>query len=33
MIAFNGNRITFAKTYIKKQKSNKISDPNQMTLL
>jgi len=33
MIAFNGNRITFAKTYIKKQKANKIFDPNQMTLL
>lgn len=32
MIAFNGNRITFAKTYVKKQKKNSI-DPNQMSLL
>jgi len=32
MIAFNGNRITFAKTYIKKQKKSLI-DPNQMSLL
>lgn len=32
MVAFNGNRITFAKTYVKKQK-NKISlDPNQGAL-
>ncbi|MEN5059090.1 RepA protein [Sphingobacterium kitahiroshimense] len=33
MIAFNGNRITFAKTYIKKQKATKLTDPNQMSLL
>jgi len=32
MIAFNGNRITFAKTYVKKQKKVSI-DPNQMSLL
>jgi hypothetical protein len=32
MIAFNGNRITFAKTYVKKQKKASI-DPNQMSLL
>lgn len=32
MIAFNGNRITFAKTYVKKQKKTSI-DPNQMSLL
>lgn len=31
MVAFNGNRITFAKTYVKKQKKNQI-DPNQQTL-
>ena len=29
LIVFNGNRITFAKTYIKKQKAN----PNQVSLL
>jgi hypothetical protein len=32
MIAFNGDRVTFAKTYIKKQKG-KIIDPNQIDLL
>ena len=32
MIAFNGDRVTFAKTYIKKQKG-KIIDPNQTNLL
>jgi hypothetical protein len=30
MIVFNGNRVTFAKTYIKKRKQEK--DPNQLTL-
>ncbi len=33
MIAFNGNRVTFAKTYIKKQKTDKFIDPNQTNLL
>lgn len=33
MVAFNGNRITFAKTYVKKQSKTKISDPNQLDLL
>lgn len=33
MIAFNGNRITFAKTYIKKTKTDKYIDPNQTNLL
>ena len=33
MIFFNGNRITFAKTYIKKQKTDKNIDPNQTSLL
>ena len=32
MIAFNGDRVTFAKTYIKKQKG-KVIDPNQVSLL
>ena len=32
LIAFNGDRVTFAKTYIKKQKG-KIIDPNQINLL
>lgn len=31
MVVFNGNRITFAKTYVKKQKQ-KIQDPNQIQL-
>lgn len=34
MIAFNGDRVTFAKTYVKKQKSKpKEIDPNQISLL
>jgi len=33
MVAFNGNRITFAKTYVKKTKSEKYLDPNQTSLL
>lgn len=34
MVAFNGNRVTFAKTYIKKQKVKvKKIDPNQTSLL
>lgn len=32
MIVFNGDRVTFAKTYIKKQKPVQI-DPNQINLL
>ena len=32
MVVFNGNRITFAKTYVKKKKPAKI-DPNQTNLL
>lgn len=32
MVAFNGDRITFAKTYVKKQKRKDI-DPNQIDLL
>lgn len=31
MVAFNGNRITFAKTYVKKQKKVQI-DPSQQSL-
>lgn len=31
MVAFNGNRITFAKTYVKKQKKAQI-DPSQQSL-
>lgn len=33
MIAFNGNRITFAKTYVKKQKRKENIDPNQINFL
>jgi len=29
MVAFNGNRITFAKTYVKKQKTKEVINPNQ----
>ena len=32
MVVFNGNRITFAKTYVKRKKTKKI-DPNQTNLL
>lgn len=32
MIVFNGNRVTFAKTYVKKSKPKKV-DPNQTSLL
>jgi hypothetical protein len=32
MVAFNGDRVTFAKTYVKKQKG-KVIDPNQINLL
>jgi hypothetical protein len=32
MIAFNGDRVTFAKTYVKKQKEKEKTDPNQITL-
>jgi hypothetical protein len=33
MVAFNGDRVTFAKTYVKKQEGKKKSDPNQINLL
>lgn len=32
LIVFNGNRVTFAKTYVKKQKATKIEDKNQLKL-
>jgi hypothetical protein len=32
MVAFNGDRVTFAKTYVKKQKT-KIENPNQVTMM
>ena len=32
MVVFNGNRITFAKTYVKKKKSKEIEDKNQLKL-
>lgn len=32
LIAFNGNRVTFSRTYVKKRKKNKEPDPNQMKL-
>jgi hypothetical protein len=33
MVAFNGDRLTFAKTYIKKKSNTKKIDPNQTSLL
>ena len=33
MVAFNGDRITFAKSYIKKKKQKEIKIPNQTNLL
>ena len=33
MVAFNGDRITFAKTYVKKRKKAQNIDPNQTSLL
>lgn len=33
MVAFNGNRITFAKTYVKKKQKDRIDNPNQTNLL
>ena len=34
MVAFNGNRITFAKSYVKKKKAKtKEIDPNQVNFL
>ena len=33
MVAFNGDRVTFAKSYIKKQKKKTIKDPMQVDLL
>jgi hypothetical protein len=32
MVAFNGDRVTFAKTYVKKQKKEINKDPNQVEL-
>ena len=33
MVAFNGDRVTFAKTYVKKKQKGKVIDPNQIDLL
>ena len=33
MVFFNGDRVTFAKTYVKKKKKGKIIDPMQTNLL
>lgn len=33
MFVFNGSRITFAKTYVKKTKTNTLDNPNQLSLL
>jgi hypothetical protein len=33
MVAFNGDRVTFAKTYVKKQSGKNSIDPNQINLL
>ncbi|MBL4714993.1 MAG: RepA protein [Bacteroidia bacterium] len=33
MVAFNGSRVTFAKTYVKKRMKNKGIDPNQTSLM
>lgn len=33
MVAFNGDRVTFAKTYVKKKKSKKVVDPAQTNIL
>ncbi len=30
MVVFNGSRITFAQTYVKKKKTKQIEDPNQV---
>ena len=32
MIVFNGSRVTFAKTYVKKRKKKQIDNKNQMRL-
>ena len=32
MVAFNGNRVTFAKSYIKKKKKKQMEDPNQINI-
>jgi hypothetical protein len=32
MVIFNGDRVSFTKTYVKKQKG-KVIDPNQINLL
>jgi hypothetical protein len=33
MVVFNGNRITFAKTYVKKKKTSQAVNPNQLDML
>ena len=33
MVAFNGDRITFAKSYVKKKKQKEVNNPNQTNLL
>lgn len=33
LIFFNGNRISFTETYVKKQKASRLVDPNQLDLL
>lgn len=33
MVAFNGSRVTFAKTYVKNQQKDNYIDPNQTNLL
>lgn len=33
MVLFNGDRITFAKTYVKKQNAKNLTNPNQTNLL
>lgn len=33
MVIFNGDRVTFAKTYVKKQSSRGLKDPNQTSFL
>jgi intergrase/recombinase len=33
MVAFNGDRVTFAKTFVKKRMKSKGIDPNQTSLM
>lgn len=32
MIVFNGDRVTFARTYVKKQNKKKVDNPNQLSI-